>query len=240
MAPAATLSPPAVAAPPPVSQPSQIPPPHGAAGVPMVGPFPGQPVPAQGFPMPGQPAPPPPAGPKTRGWWRRNIWGLVALLPVLALALAPSVKDGLDLYNRHPHEAVLPSADGWTSYSDARMRLVSFGPATDLKTYGGEPFQPPGKTKAWKATIEVEAADKESVIGCNLALEDAEGRLFGAKPDELSGARTPFPSCTPEDDEAPSPWQVEMYFVTPDSARPAAVRVTSGLHLPHYARLATS
>ncbi|BCB80925.1 hypothetical protein Pflav_073350 [Phytohabitans flavus] len=162
-------------------------PPHGA--------FPGHPVATQGFPPPGPPLaqPPVPAGPRPKGWWRRNRWGLIALLPVLALALAPSVNDALDQYNRYAHEAVLPSAGGWISYSDARMRLVSFGPATDLKTYGGEPFQPPDKTKAWKATVEFEAADKEAIIGCDLALEDAEGRLFSTNPAELSGARTPSP-----------------------------------------------
>ncbi|WP_460844946.1 hypothetical protein [Phytohabitans suffuscus] len=182
-----------------------------------------------------------PAAPKAKGWWRRNLWGLIVLLPVLALAVGPSAKDGLDVYNRRgPHEAVLPGGDGWVSYSGARMRLVDFGPATDLKTYGGDAFQPPGSTRAWKATVEFEAADKESVAACNLALEDGDGRLFSANPSELTGARTPFPSCTPADDDAPSPWQVDMYFVTPESARPAAVRIARGLELPRYARLATS
>lgn len=160
---------------------------------------------------------------------------------MLALALGPSVKEGLDHYNRTvPHEAVLPGADGWVSYSDARMRLASFGPATDLETYGGEPFSPPGGTKAWKATIEIEAASKESVAACTVKLEDTEGRTYSSSPNELQGARTRFASCTPEDDEAPSPWLVDLYFVTPESAQPAAVRVTRGLLNPRYARLITS
>jgi hypothetical protein len=160
---------------------------------------------------------------------------------VLALALAPSVKEGLDRYNRaDAHEAVLPSADGWVSYSGARMRLAALEPAADLVTYGGETFEPPASTELWKATLVFEAADKKSVAACDLELEDAEGRIFGASPDELAGTRSGFPSCTPDDDDVPSPWEVEIYFVTPESARPAAVRVITLGERPRYARLATS
>lgn len=182
------------------------------------------------------------ATPTAKGWWRRNLWGLIALLPVLALALGPSVKDGLDLYNRvDAHEAVLPGGDGWVAYADARIRLVSFEPVTDLETRSGEPFTPPANTKVWKATIAFDAASKDAVIGCNLALEDSQGRHFSANPTELAGTGgARFPACTPEDDNAPSPWQVELYFVTPASAQPEAVRVTRGTQLPRYARLEIS
>jgi hypothetical protein len=256
--------------PPAPSQPSLDPPPFAApqalagppampAQAPMPGrpPMPGHPPmptaqpsgfpPAYGPPPPGyapMPAPPPPGTGRattTKGWWRRNLWGLIALLPILGLALGPTLKESLDLYNRvDAHDAVLPGGDGWVSYSDARIRLVSFGPATDLKTYDGEPFQPPARTKVWKATLAFDAASKDAVTGCTLALEDSEGRIFSANPTELSGARARFPACTPEDDNAPSPWQVDMYFMTPEAAQPAAVRVTRGLQLPRYARLETS
>jgi len=190
------------------------------------------------------PQPPPTTGQPARaakGWWRRNLWGLIVLLPVLALALGPSVKDGLDLYNRmDAHEAVRAGSDGWVTYSGARMRLVDFGPATDLKTYEGTAFEPPGDTKVWRATIAFEAASKDTIKACNLTLEDTEGRLFSANPTEMAGTRTLYPSCTPDDDNAPSPWEIVMYFVTPESARPEAVRISRGLELPRYARLEMS
>jgi hypothetical protein len=169
------------------------------------------------------------------------MWGLIALLPVLALAFGPSVKEALDDYNRlHPHEAVLPGGDGWVTYGEARIRLVEFGPATDLTTRSGEPFQPPPNTKVWRAAIEFDASSHDAVAGCDLLLEDTQGREFSANPVEISGVGSLFAGCTPEDDNAPSPWQVELYFVTPASAQPEAVRVIRDLQLPRYARLPAS
>ena len=223
---------------------------------PMLGQLPGFPpappghAPPPGYPpMPGQ-TPPPGTGraTTTKGWWRRNLWGLIALLPVLALALGPSVKDALDTYNRvDAHEAVLPGADGWVSYADVRWRLVGFEPATDLKTSDDQPFQPPANTKVWRATITVDAGDKWAtdkyvVAGCNLGLEDSEGRRFTANPTELSGsaAGRRVATCSPEDDDTPTPWEVEIYFVLPESAQPAAVRILRATELPRYARFPVS
>jgi hypothetical protein len=184
----------------------------------------------------------------TKGWWRRNLWGLIALLPVIALALGPSVKEGLDLYNRvDAHEAVLPGSDGWVSYSGVRMRLVGFAPATDLQTYDGEPWQPPANTKVWRATVAIDAGakwatDKYAVAGCNLKLEDTEGRQFTANPAEMSGSNPSrrVASCSPEDDDTPTPWEVEAYFLLPESAQPAALRIIRGTDLPRYARFPVS
>jgi hypothetical protein len=226
------------------------PPPAGFAPPPPAGFAP----PPPGYPQqptwPGHPAtvaaprtpPPAQAPPRTtgKGWWRRNVWGLVALLPLLALAFGPSVKEGLDYYNRHAHEAVLPGGDGWVTYADARIRLVEFGPATDLETRSGEPFQPPPNTKVWRAAIEFDASSPDAVAGCTLALEDTQGREFSANPVEISGVASLVATCTPKDDGTPSPWQVELYFVTPASAQPEAVRVTRATQLPHYARLPAS
>ena len=194
--------------------------------------------------------PPPGSGRASaaKGWWRRNLWGLVALLPILALALGPSAKEALDLYNRvDAHEAVLAGSDGWVSYSGVRMRLVDFGPAADLKSSDGTPWQPPAKTKVWRATIAVDAgekwaSDKYVVAGCNLGLEDTEGRQFTANPTELSGSDPSrrVASCSPDDDDTPTPWEVEVYFVMPESARPAAVRIVRGNELPRYARFPVS
>jgi hypothetical protein len=204
--------------------------------------------PAVAQPPPVQAPPPAQAPPTTKGWWRRNLWGLIALLPILALALGPSVKEALDMYNRvDAHEAVLPGGDGWVAYSDVRMRLVGFGPATDLKTYDDEPWQPPANTKVWRATVAIDAGDKYAkdkyiVAGCNLILEDTDGRQFTANPTELSGSDPSrrVASCSPEDDDTPSPWEVEVYFVLPDSAQPAALRIVRGTQLPRYARFPVS
>jgi hypothetical protein len=185
----------------------------------------------------------PPPGQTTAtapGWWRRNWWGLLAVVPLFALAVAPAAKEGYDLYNRvKAHEAVNPGSDGWVSYSDARIRLTELAPTTEVKTYGGEPFQPPEGTRIWRATITFEVSDNEAVSGCSLELEDTEGRMFSDDPDELEGARVPFPGCTPDEDNAPSPYQIQTFFVLPTSATPAAVHITRPTLIPKYARLPT-
>lgn len=166
------------------------------------------------------------------------MWGIVALVPLLALALAPGVKEGLDLFNRvEAHEAVNPGPDGWVSYSGARIRLAELVPTTDLKRYNGEPFQIPAGTRIWRATITFDAPKADAVSGCFISLEDREGRTFGSTPEELAGAKLPYPGCTPDDENTPSPFQTVAVFLLPETATPAAVRVTRPTEMPRYARL---
>jgi hypothetical protein len=174
----------------------------------------------------------------TGGWWRRNRWGVLALVPVLLLALGLQLDDVYDIYwKRKPRQPVSPGADGWVSYGDARIKLVSLGPVSDLKTYGGEPFTPPPGVAAWKATVAFEAAKSSGIGACRLSLEDDTGRTYEPSPGELSGTRTSFASCLPDGDPPPTSYQKDLYFATPASARPTALRVTLTLQLPRYARL---
>jgi hypothetical protein len=176
--------------------------------------------------------------PVTGGWWRRNRWGLVALLPALLVALALQLDDVYDIYwKRQPRQPVSAGADGWVTYGEARLKLVALEPADDLRTFGGEPFPLPAGVAAWKATIAFEAT-KEAIGGCKLSLEDDAGRTYAPSPDELSDARTPFASCLPDYDPPPKSYQNEIYFATPESARPVAVRISLFPQLPRYARLA--
>lgn len=185
---------------------------------------------------------PPPSGPAVqpaRGWWRRNLWGLLALVPLFALAVAPAAKDGWDLYNRiEAHEAVTAGADGWVTYSGARMRLVELAPATGLKNYREQPFTPPKGVRVWRATLAFETPDPKALSACGIELEDRAGRRYSDAPDELSGAADlPYPSCAPEDENTPSPYQTFAYFALPESATPAAIRIIRGTELPRYAHL---
>jgi hypothetical protein len=182
-----------------------------------------------------------PAGPSTpaaRGWWRRNRWGLVALVPALVLALGPDLKDGYELVNRlEPRQAVTAGADGWAGLPGTRIRLVELATVT-VTGYGSRPFPLPDGVRAWRARLDFETTDPERVKGCQLSLEDRSGRLYGADPDELDGSRVRPGFCTPEDDGTGPAYEREVYFVMPESADPAAVRIVWATQLPRYLRLA--
>lgn len=172
-----------------------------------------------------------------RGWWRRNLWGLIALLPLLALALGPSAKEGVERFNRiETYRPITAGADGWVDFSGIRFKLAEVTPTTDAKTFGGDPFVLPDGLTLWRVTLTIEAPDTKSLAGCAVKLEDKDGRLYGSDPSEVDAARLPYPGCTPEDDKAQPPYQVVNYFVMPEDARPAAVRVTRSTENPRYVR----
>ncbi|MEJ3748338.1 hypothetical protein WEI85_34270 [Actinomycetes bacterium KLBMP 9797] len=203
--------------------------------------IPAVPPPAVPATEPATASPPPvepPARPE-RGWWRRNLWGLIALVPLFALAIAPAAKDGWDLYNRvEAHEAVPAGADGWVTYAGARIRLVELAPATGLQNYREQPFTPPKGVRVWRATLAFETSDPQGMVSCGIELEDRAGRRYSDAPNELSGAADlGFSNCAPEDDNTPSPYQTFAYFALPESATPAAIRITRPTGMPRYAHL---
>jgi hypothetical protein len=175
--------------------------------------------------------------PAVRGWWRRNLWGLLALVPVFALAIGPSAKEGIDRFNRfETYRPITVGADGWADFAGVRIKLVEVTPTTDAKTFGGDPFVLTGGLTLWRVTITIEAPSTNALAGCAVKLEDKEGRIYGSDPSEVDAARLPYPGCMPEDDKAPPPFQVVNYFVMPESASPAAVRITRSTETPRYIR----
>src|SRR5262245_24141107 len=160
-------------------------------------------------------------------WWRRNWWGLLALVPALALAFYAPVKDAYDRYRSgEPHEPVSSVAGGWVSYADARMRLVALAPATDVKDYAGKPVSLAGGAEIWRATIAFVATDQAKIEGCELLLEASGGATFTMNPSELSGANVRYAGCTPDTLATPAPgteYQTVAYFVLPGAAQPVAV-----------------
>jgi hypothetical protein len=178
-------------------------------------------------------------GSARHGWWRRNRWGLIALIPVLAATIGLNVGDVYDTYWKgKPREPVKPGADGWVSFGGARMRLADLAPAADLQTFGGKAFTPPGGSAVWKATLAFDTAKPDSIGGCDIELEDSSGRTFGANPSELTSTEAGFASCLPDFGAAKTAkYQTVAYFVTPSSARPSAIRITLRTQLPRYARL---
>jgi hypothetical protein len=175
------------------------------------------------------------------GWWRRNRWWLVALVPVLAATVALNWGDVYDKHWRKvPHAPVGPAGDGSVQFAGARLRLTDLVPgAATLTDYAGKPYQPPAGMQVWRATIAFDTTRPDDIAGCEIALEDTAGRVYGANPQELARMRARFASCIPStEDEGKAKFAKTAYFVTPADARPAAVRITLATQIPRSARLA--
>ncbi|MEQ4303088.1 hypothetical protein ABNF97_17120 [Plantactinospora sp. B6F1] len=188
-------------------------------------------------PMTATPAEPGGSGTGQLGWWRRNRWGLLALLPALVLALGPGMRDGYQRYSQAEYlEPVGVGADGWVGFSDARIRLVELVEAPSVPARGSRRVTLPAGVRVWRAVLVFEPSTPEALIGCLSYLEDRDGRLFSWNPAELRGAGLPIPRCV-ADDPAVRSFQTEAYFVLPDSAVPAAVWIVKATQRPRYARL---
>jgi hypothetical protein len=175
------------------------------------------------------------------GWWRRNRWGLIALIPALALAFGLELQGVYrDYWKSEPRQPISPDAQGWITYAEGHVRLAAFGPGDDLRAYGNEPFTPPPGVKIWKATLSFEAAKDSAIGACTMYLEDSNGRLYGTNPSELSGSRVDRATCTPGSDPATLAYTNVIYFATPVSARVVALRIEVSSQLPRYARFSAS
>lgn len=177
------------------------------------------------------------------GWWRRNRWGLIALLPVLGLALGPKTVDAYHTYhNADPREPVQTTPGAWTTFAGGQLRLIELTVAT-VHDYNGEPLALPSGVRPWRVAIEFRVTDTNAYAGCDLWLQDDQGRLFSANPVELRGADVPYAGCTSSDvgdehhTDAPVVYQTLAYFVLPASAQATAARVTLATALPRFALL---
>lgn len=169
-----------------------------------------------------------------RGWWRRNVWGLVAVLPTLALMLAAAGYSDLEFWQRGKPQVVRPAADGVAEFAGLRMRVAELAPATDLKRGGDRPFVVPDNMTAWRVVLDVEGPTDlgpDEVVYCDISIEDTAGNRYGDQPRELSSARTPLGNCNPENSPVPAGsgrYQTVAHFVTPRGVEIAAVRVFFG------------
>lgn len=175
---------------------------------------------------------------KPKGFWRRNIWAFIAVLPLLAGVVALRWDDIYWQYWRADSRVPLAAAQQqWVGFLGAEMRLVEFAQVTDFAAAGGKAVELPGGIKAWRAVIEFKAPDQESVAGCQIRLEDSAARLYSSSPTELSRARLPSGSCDAPFDAPSTDYRSTVFFATPGDAAPVAVRVSRATELPYFARL---
>lgn len=178
--------------------------------------------------------------PVSAGWWRRNRWGVTALVPALGLALAIPVHDAYPQFWRKTPRTPVTATGGWVGYDSSQMRLVTLTPAAHLTSFG-TPITLPAGLRVWRSTITFQSTHPDALDGCDVTMADKAGNTYEANPSELSdlGVDVPFSACAPDSLKAkpPTTWTNTIYFLTPASAQPAGVRITSLLQLPRYAWL---
>jgi len=175
-----------------------------------------------------------------RGWWRRNRWGLIALVPALALAIGTDVYEMYQQHEiRHPLDPVSSAPGAWVDYHGSRLRLSGLAPIPAPTDSRGRALPlPPGVT-AWRGTVDVQLTSKDALSGCMISVIDQRGHTYAAVPAELfrmKDAGLAFCSGDP-DAKDPTRFSLQTTFVLAAGARPAAVRVVAPQDLPRYARL---
>ena len=204
-------------------------------------------------------APPPKPATPPKGWWRRNRWGLLLLIPALVLALVPPVISVYDmLWTRQERLPIAGSTDTWATYGGVRVRLVEISEEKDLPGYGGRREKAPAGMRVVKVVLAFDGPG-EALAGCEVWLESTTGERFSADPDELDDAKLPSGSCSAEDGaqptvtpapsggtsaessvtsspdpEAVQQWRTETYFVMPPTSYPRSVRIVVRTQLPEY------
>jgi len=189
------------------------------------------------------------------GWWRRNFWGLVLLVPAIgAVAVGPYLQTYDSFLKNQERQPIAPSANAehWVTFSSARMRLVELSDESTLPTFDDKTVPAPSGMRVVKAVLEFDGMVGD-LGGCRLYLESTTGERYGEKPVELTSVDSvslPEGGCAPEDPPfgstpSPSPqpsgarttWKTVCYFAMPLSAYPSAVRVTLATERPRYALL---
>jgi hypothetical protein len=190
------------------------------------------------------------------GWWRRNAWGMVLLVPAFAVvAIAPYLNTYDSFLMNQERTPVEPGAAHWVNYHGARMRLVELSEETTVPKYDGSPVPTPQGMRVVKAVLEFDGVP-DDLGGCQVLLQDTIGERYSESPTELStldGVSLPHGGCgiddrpdpsvsppaspTPRPSGAPAHWKTICYFVMPTTAYPSAVRIVIETELPRYALL---
>ncbi|MEI2713973.1 MAG: hypothetical protein V9G04_11975 [Nocardioides sp.] len=181
-------------------------------------------------------------------WWRRNLWGLLAL-PLAAGVFAAGGADRVLDLQRAQKVTVQERVDvgEWaeldSSYEDIlgrmhrelRVKLESVGNATadgDLDW-----VDPPAQGRAVAFKLRWEAAPDQVVAGCRAFVYDEEGREYQALnpagvdcvPLATPGPYEPLPGATERDpghgDPRPGRWTTTIRLVLPDDVTAQVLRL---------------
>lgn len=173
------------------------------------------------------------------GWWRANRWWLVVLAVALAALGALTWRSDAvqGWWASEPHRGHTADDEGWAQVGDVRARLAGTEVVDWLDDgYDGRVEAPDGYT-LWAVDLSVRsdatpgpASAEEAYSACEVVLVDTSGRQFTAGASSLPGMPvTDPPVCTGAVSS-----RATQYFLTPDDAEPAEVRLVEPELLPDY------
>ncbi|WP_157545578.1 hypothetical protein [Hamadaea tsunoensis] len=181
-------------------------------------------------------------------WFRRNLWGLLFLIPALVAAgISPTI-DMWDQIKGQPLVEVTPGADQWATYAGVHVRLESMSEEKTLPGYGGSTVPVPAGVRAIKVVLAFDGPST-ALNGCQLYVVSKSGEKYASNPNELDDGKLTYDMCSvPEPDlfatpaptgPSPSPglvlrWKTTTYFALPLSAYAAGVRIELRSENPRY------
>jgi hypothetical protein len=169
------------------------------------------------------------------GWWRRNLWGLILLLPVTAGLFAFNADLLYDVnILAKPRDPVPVDATGTAVLDNFEVTLESFESVSeDDPAFLDRDITVPESVQAWRAVVRFSGPEDDLSL-CKVALVDEGDRAYPSGPVMLPLG--PF-GCSPDDYESPSPFTTTFYFLLPAQARPQALQITWLPLLPRYVQL---
>lgn len=156
-------------------------------------------------------------------------WARVLPAGVLAVSLAgwgwfasEGARSGWWAFGEHV--AAGPDDEGWASLDTVRVRLAGVETVAEVD---GE--RPPAGFTYLALEFEVDAGSNEALRNCDVAVRDAQGRLFLAGQEVPGGdPYTSWLECGSTDvAEDPVPTEQSLLVLVPADAEPAAVRLTA-------------
>lgn len=173
------------------------------------------------------------------GWWRANRWWLVVLVGALAaLGVLTWRSDTVQgWWTSEPRSTPAADAEGWVQVGEVRARLVGLEAVDWLDDGYGERVEAPEGYTLWAADVSLRsdapdapASEEETYSACEVVLLDAAGREFTAGASSIPGMPYPeAPACTGAVSSRST-----QYFLTPDDAQPAEVRLVEPELLPAF------
>ncbi len=194
------------------------------------------------FPPPPAPSSPP-TPPRARGWWRRNIWGVVLLLPLVAGLFALNRNLIYDRnFGAEPRIAAAVDGTGKAVLDDYAVRLIEAVPLPSDQldvVLSGRPALP-SSARPWRVILSIAGPPDSYVGACKAELMTADGIAYEASPNEFVVTGNTFTHCNPDDSRQPSPYVTTLYMLLPVDQEPVGVRITWPSLLPRYMYLPVS